>query len=95
MNNQSGNTSPYNLNCGSAGRSGGSSGGEHCLDDNGAGHGEPRLETVGLVVGESWSVRVRLVVSLVEALRVWATTNRPNWMWSGLKISDSLHLPIH
>ena len=35
------------FNCGSAGRSGGSSGGEPCLEDNGAGHGEPRLETAG------------------------------------------------
>ena len=53
----------------STGIAGRSCGGEPCLDNNGAGHGEPRL--VSLVVGESlliWSVRVRLVVSLVESL---------------------------
>ena len=40
----------------SAGRSGGSSGGEPCLDDNGAGHGEPRLETFGEPSGGGESV---------------------------------------
>ena len=33
---------------------------------HGVGHGEPRLETVG-ELSESWSARVRLVVSLVES----------------------------